>query len=257
MGGVALLRWSADQPDADLVGERLNDAWFRPGALRDERSRQAPPVYTYGTGPLIEPWATPAESSAPELAAYTYMCGAAGDCTVARAPLSSLVSGRENALVLADTANWTYWSEQGWHAFPAAGVDGTCAPTEFAPCDRRPAPQVVSDAGRFNGYSQPGAEPSVKRVGDRYYLLYAPGFPGRVFVYREATSPTGPFDTYHYVTVPDEAGCNAGCRVPIWHPELDQDGQWAISYYDMGGLNGAVSGDRDFGEIRIGRFTPD
>jgi hypothetical protein len=129
-------------------------------------------------------------------------------------------------------------------------------PTEFNICDARPAPLVVADARRFDGYSQPGAEPSVRRVGDTYHLLYAPGFPSDVFVSRQSDSPVGPFDTYRYLQMPD-GECDATCRVPIWQPHLDADGMWAFSYYDNNGLSDTVAADdRDYGQIRIARFRP-
>jgi hypothetical protein len=247
-GGVALAQWSADFPDQPVPAERLNDAWLLPGLFRDHRLRVDLAAYTYGTGPLFV-------TEGSETFIYIYMCGAAADCTVARAPVDPSQPGRVNAGQLATADAWQYWSVEGWADFGELGDLGTCAPTVADDCDGFPEPVSVVSSDPNDPYSWPAAEPSIKEVDGRYYLLYAPGYPSDVFVYRVADSPLGPFDEFHFVEMPD-GHCRLDCRVPIWHPELDTDDGWAFSYLDLDGLTDQIQNDRDMGQIRIARVAP-
>lgn len=244
-GGVAVATWDAQRPDEPLFALRLNDAWLKPGLLIDERAGQASAALGWGTGNLIE--ALPNGDHH----LYSYMCAGGGDCLVARAVISLDLSAADNATALADTANWSYRAADRWVGFPPAGADGACSPTALDTCGGRPVPLVVADATSGNVNTQPAAEPSIKKVDGRYHLLYSPGFHSDHFVVRSADSPVGPFTGVTIIQLP--AGeCEAGCRVPIWHPELDVEGAWAFSYYDVDGLNGVVPLDRDIGRIKLG-----
>jgi hypothetical protein len=249
-GGVALVQWDANNPDGELRREKLNDAWFLPGQTTDERSAALYASYSYGSGPVLA-----VEGGTTYL--YSYLCGAGGDCTVARVsidPNNPAASARR----VADTANWRYRTASGsWTAFPAAEAWGTCAPTVERNCGGYPAPAVVADADRTNILSTPAAEPSLKQARGRWYLLYSAGLDNGQLAYRVANSPIGPFSEPRLVTL-GAGHCTLDCRAAFWQPSADRDGLWAISYYDEHGLDGLVDNgnQRRRGRIMVTYVDP-
>jgi hypothetical protein len=248
-GGVAKLVWDADAPDAPIFATRLNDAWLKPGVQVDERSGLVQADLGWGTGNLL------VERPDGDHHLYTYMCGGGGDCLVARTLLAADRSAADNAASIADPASWSYRGSTAWHRFPAAESDGsgTCSPTWWDNCGGFPAPWVAANAVTGDIDTQPAAEPSIKKAGNRYYLLYTPGYHDGYFVLRTAGTPIGPFYSLDIIQLPP-GECDAGCRVPVWHPELDTEDTWAFSYYDIDGLNGAIPLDRDVGRIKVARI---
>jgi hypothetical protein len=241
--GVALAQWDPNQPDSLAATEKLTEHWFLPGVLTDERSGATYPSFSYGSGPVVV-------SEAGQTFLVTYLCGAGGDCTVARAPITPNRPGRPTALDLADTDAWRYrTADGGWSDFPAPGPTGTCVPTAPATCGGFPDPMIVADAVAADPLTKPAAEPSVKEVDGRWYLLYSAGIDNGTFVYRTATNPSGPFgDPQQIQLAPGD--CAINCRAPIWQPAFDDPDRWAIGYYDNGALDGLIQED-DRGRIAI------
>jgi hypothetical protein len=166
---------------------------------------------------------------------------------VARAPISANRSGLDNARSVAATSAWRYLTVDGtWAAFGEPTGFGTCVPTELTSCGGRPTPKVVARADRRDLLSTPAAEPSMKQVGDYWYLLYSGGLDDGRFAYRVATDPAGPFSEPRLVPLPSNL-CTQDCRAPYWQPSFDRDGKWAISFYDEHALDGLIDLNRDRG----------
>jgi hypothetical protein len=256
-GGVAVVTWDANSPDARPTATILNDRLFAPGRFVSEwlpsgleRSN------TYGQGAYFKP------GSPNEL--ITLQCGKASDCTAARWIYDPSKSVQMNLDSVRSRTSWAYRTEGAtashtddvWRALPPvdATPDDDCTPTSDDACSSYPLAKAVSSASS-DPLTQVWGAPSVAVQGSSLLIAYMPGPPaGGSFQLDHASVRVSLADGIFGAPVRANfpAGrCASGCYAPVFHPELNH-GSWQYFSYFANDTLTLPNGDR-YSSLRVGR----
>jgi hypothetical protein len=256
-GGVAVMTWDANDPDARPTATILNDRLFAPGRFVSEwLPNGLEKSNTYGQAAYFEP------GSPNEL--VTLQCGKASDCTAARWLYDPSQSIQANLDRVKARSSWAYRTEGAtashaddtWRSLPPADAnpDDDCTPTSDDACGSQPLAKAVSSASS-DPLTQVWGAPSVAVQGNSLLIAYMPGPPpGGTFQLDHAGLRVSPSDGMFGAPVRANfpAGrCTSGCYAPVFHPEMNHGSWQYFSYFAHDTLT-LPNGDR-YSSLRVGR----